>query len=77
MLRNPDFATAFVTVYLVIYTILFHTGASENVLTVLFAISPFLVIWMAITILKHGKYTGAPLADEDEWGYQDVNKQDL
>lgn len=77
MLKDPAFATTFVTVYLVIYTVLFHTGASENTLTILFAISPLLVIWMAITILKYGKYSGAPLADDEEWGYQDVNKQEL
>ena len=76
MLRNPAFATTFVTVYLVIYTVLFHTGASENTLTILFAISPLLVTWMAITILKYGKYSGEPLGDEEEWGYQDVNKKE-
>lgn len=75
MLRNPAFATTFVTVYLVVYTVLSHTGASEDLITVLFALSPFLVIWMAITIMKYGEYSGAAL-DDNEWGYQDVEKHD-
>lgn len=75
MLRNPAFATTFVTVYLVVYTVLCHTGASEDLITVLFALSPFLVIWMAITIMKYGEYSGAAL-DDNEWGYQDVEKHD-
>jgi hypothetical protein len=77
MLRNPAFATTFVTVYLIIYTVLFHTGAPEAVITAMFAASPFLVIWMAITIMRFGKYSGRELDDNEEWGYQDVNKNDL
>ena len=71
MLRKPAFATAFVTAYLVLYYILFYAGASEDIITTLFALSPFLVIWMAIVILKRGKYTGAELNENEEWGYQD------
>jgi hypothetical protein len=77
MVRNPAFATSFVTLYLVIYTILFQTGASSAVLTGMFAASPFLVIWMAITIMKYGKYSGRELEEQEEWGYQDINKNEL
>jgi hypothetical protein len=76
MLRNPVFATTFVTLYLVIYVVLFKTGASEDLITAMFAASPFLVIWMAITIMKYGKYNGPSLGDNEEWGYEDVNKKD-
>lgn len=75
MLRNTAFVTTFVTVYLVIYTNLLHTGASDNLTTLLFALSPFLVVWMAVTIMKYGKYTGAELKEDEEWGYQDVDKR--
>jgi hypothetical protein len=77
MLRNPAFATTFVTVYLVIYTVLFRTGAPEIVIAAMFAASPFLVIWMAITIMKYGKYSGRELDRKEEWGYQDVDRNDL
>ncbi len=76
MLRNPAFVTTFVTVYLVVYTNLLYTGASENITTLMFALSPFFVIWMAITIMKYGKYTGAELKEDEEWGYQDRSFND-
>lgn len=75
MLRSPAFVTTFVTVYLVIYTDLLHTGAPAGINTLLFALSPFFVVWMAITIMKYGKYTGPELKEDEEWGYQDVNKR--
>jgi hypothetical protein len=60
----------------VIFTNLIYTGASENIINGLFALSPFCVVWMAITIMKYGKYTGPELREDEEWGYQDVNKRD-
>jgi hypothetical protein len=77
MVRNPTFAASFVTLYLVIYTVLFQTGASSAILTGMFAVSPLLVIWMAITIMKYGKYSGRELDEQEEWGYQDMNKNEL
>ena len=74
MLRNPAFATSIVTAYLALYYILFYAGASENIITTMFACSPFLVIWMVITILKYGKYTGKELGEQEEWGYEDRKK---
>lgn len=76
MLRSPSFATTFATVYLVLFTHFLLTGASEMLVNVLFAFSPFVVVWMAITIMKFGKYNGAELGENEEWGYQDVNKRD-
>lgn len=75
MLRNPAFATTFATVYMVLYTNFLLTGASELLVNILFALSPFVVVWMAITIMKFGKYNGPELGENEEWGYQDVNKR--
>ncbi len=77
MLKSPVFATSVVTIYLLLYTLLFQLGASKNITAVMFFFSPFLVIWMAITIMKYGKYSGADLNDNEEWGYQDVDKKEL
>jgi hypothetical protein len=71
MLRSAAFATTFVTLYLVIYTVLFHTGTSSAITSFMFTASPFLVIWMAYTIMKYGKYSGRELGEHEEWGYQD------
>jgi hypothetical protein len=75
--KDHKFATILVTTYLVIYTILHQAGASLNVLGGMFVLSPFLVIWMAYTILRYGTYNGRELKENEEWGYQDKNKNDL
>lgn len=75
--RNYKLATVAVTTYLVIYTLLHQAGASLQVLGVMFLLSPFLVIWMAYTILRYAPYNGRELDEGEEWGYQDKNKKDL
>jgi hypothetical protein len=77
MFRKPAVVTAVVTVYLVLYYILFHAGASDNIIISMFIASPFLVIWMVITILKNGHYKGPELKEDEEWGYQDRDKNSL
>jgi hypothetical protein len=63
MLRNPVFATVFVTLYLVTYHIFFQIGVHQDIIMLMFGASPFLVIWMVITILKYGKYSGPECND--------------
>ena len=75
--QNHKLVTLFVTLYLIIYTLLHQSGASLKVLGAMFLASPFLVIWMAYTILKYGSYNGRELAENEEWGYQDKNKDEL
>ena len=75
MLRSPAFAATFATVYLVLYIHFILTGAPDGVVNILFAFSPFVVVWMAVTIMKYGKYNGPELGENEEWGYQDLNKR--
>ncbi|HEX6915787.1 MAG TPA: hypothetical protein VF145_11130 [Chitinophagaceae bacterium] len=74
--QNHRFAVILVTLYLVIYTILHQIGASAVLLGGMFALSPFLVVWMAYTILRHAPYNGGELAEGEEWGYQDKKKKE-
>lgn len=70
-MKNHKLATAFVTVYLLVYTVLFHAGAPLPVLGWMFVLSPFLVTWMAYTIIRYGTYNGRELREHEEWGYSD------
>lgn len=70
-MRNPYFSATFATIYVVLYYVLFLTGASEQTITIMFAFSPLIMLWMVVTILKHGKFTGRELNENEEWGYQD------
>lgn len=75
--QNHKFATAFVTLYLIVYRFLHQAGASLQVLGIMFLFSPFLVVWMAYTILRYAPYNGKDLEEGEEWGYADKNKDEL
>jgi hypothetical protein len=76
-MKRHQFATLFVSLYLLVYTVLFHAGAPLQVLGVMFLISPFLVLWMVYSILRYGTYTGRELGPDEEWGYQDKDSDEL
>jgi archaellum biogenesis protein FlaJ (TadC family) len=56
MLKNYKFSVAFVSLYLLVYTVLIGLSASFLLLSVLFFLSPFLIIWMVYTILRYAPY---------------------
>ena len=71
MYKNPFFAAVFATVYLLVYVIFLEMDFLPNVTAVLFFFSPALLVWLAYTVIRHGKYTGTDLREDEEWGYQD------
>jgi hypothetical protein len=75
--QNHKLVTLLVTLYFIVYTLLHQSGASLKLLGAMFLASPFLVIWMAYAILKYGSYSGRELNEDEEWGYQDKNKDEL
>ena len=77
MFRKPAVVTGIVTAYLVLYYILFYAGVADDIIISMFIASPFLVIWLVVTLLKHGQYNGPELSDNEEWGYQDRDKNSL
>ena len=76
-MKKEIFALWFVTIYLVVYATSAFMGVSTSVVFVLFALSPVLVIWMVVAVLKSKHTPPQPLKDMEEWGYQDVKKEDL
>jgi hypothetical protein len=76
MLRNPVLAVVVVTLYLAIYYGFFLAGY-DKIVAVMFLFSPLLVIWMVISLLRFGKYTGTELGKDEDWGYEDRSKDKL
>lgn len=76
MLRNDTFSVVFVTLYVFIYCVLLQFDSTLSFAIGMLFFSPFLIFWMIYTILKYGKYNGKGLGN-DEFGYQDKNKDDL
>jgi hypothetical protein len=76
MLRQPRFAWILGSIYLVIYCLLMMSENLQWLAVILFFFSPFLVIWIALTIIRFGRYKGPDL-ECDEFGYQDRPKDAL
>ncbi len=76
-MKKYQIAILLATVYLLVYVLLFDARASDRVIGALFSLSPFVVIWMVIQILKHGHYTGKELEAGEEFGYEDRAKETL
>lgn len=70
-MKGIKFPVIAATAYLLVYTCLGYFGAPSGLIFVLFALSPVVVTWMVIRILKNGTYTGGPL--KGEWGYEDYD----
>jgi hypothetical protein len=65
------------TGYLLLYIVTFQLEAPLWMLFLLFMLSPIPVIWMAYQILRNAVYNGPVLGTDDEFGYQDVDKNQL
>jgi hypothetical protein len=76
MFRKPSFAVVTVSTILLVYCVLLNSNAPPAISYFIFSISPFLIIWVAYTVLRFGIYEGKNL-DEEEWGYQDKSKDEL
>jgi len=77
MFRNPIFSTIVVTTCLVIYQVLCYLEIGSNIIFTIFFISPLLLLWMVLTILKDKKTKIKDLKEGEEWGYRDIDKDSL
>jgi len=62
---------------LLLYCWLVLSGNRSSLTNLLFFLSPVLLVWIAYTILRHGKFEGKELGDQEEWGYADKDKNEL
>lgn len=62
---------------LLVYIILANVNAPLAVTGLIFAISPFLLVWMVIAVLKSKDPGIKELEKGEEWGYADKKKEDL
>lgn len=75
MQHKDIFAVGLATAYLFIYLGFIQFGSIDYAMAMLM-FSPVIIIWMVLMVLKSDKYNGKALG-EDEFGYQDRNKEDL
>ena len=76
-MRKPSVAVAVASLYLLAYYILFHYVNDYRYVVWMFMGAPFVLVWMAYTIIRYGKYNGPELQENEEWGYSDRSKDSL
>ncbi|MCS7037607.1 MAG: hypothetical protein RMJ33_08735 [Saprospiraceae bacterium] len=70
MLRSSNFPIGVTTLVLVVFA---FSGPylSYAAAWIFFSLSPFLVIWMVVSVLKDRRHPMPELESGDEWGYAD------
>ncbi len=76
-MKRYEIAIIMATCYLLIYLLLFEVNAPLWTVFLLFTLSPIPVFYMAYQILTNAIYTGKELSADEEFGYQDVDKNTL
>jgi hypothetical protein len=69
--------TSIVTSILVLYNVMIYRSGPIDLVLLIFCISPILMAWLVMTILKDKTSQGPELRPGEHWGYQDRNKEDL
>lgn len=77
MMRKPSFAVFVASLYLVTYYAIFYFGLDFRVLLWMFMGAPFILGWLAYTIIRFGKFNGRELKQDEEWGYSDTDRSAL
>jgi len=62
---------------LLLYCWMILSGNESGLTSLIFSFSPFLLLWIVFSILRHGKFEGKELEEQEEWGYTDKNKDEL
>jgi hypothetical protein len=75
--RNPSLATILVTGYMVTGWILMQTDHYYVWGMGLYLFAPAPLAWLIYSVLKHGSYHGKDLDTNEEFGYQDKEKDSL
>ena len=77
MIKKPPFVVGIVSIILLIYCVLIGFNIALPVAYLIFSVSPLLLGWLAYTIIRFGIYKGKEFHTDQEWGYEDRNKQDV
>ena len=63
-------AVSVITLYLILYVVLIQFGAPYPLITAVFTLSPFLIIWMVFRVLRDPVSTSRTF---DDYFYQDAD----
>jgi hypothetical protein len=57
------------TALLTVYVLLIAFDAPMPLVTSIFTLSPFAIVWTVYAVIRHDRYKGRELQEGEEWGY--------
>jgi hypothetical protein len=75
-MNKARLAVLFGSLYLLLFLVALHTGYFY-LMGPLFLSSPLILLYMFYLVIREGKYTGKELKDDEEWGYEDADRNIL
>lgn len=76
-LSKVAFVTSAVTAVLLVFCFMVFTQSGGDWPALIFTLSPFMMIWLVITVLRDKKHRSRELKEGEEFGYGDRNKDSL
>ncbi|WP_026898048.1 hypothetical protein [Daejeonella oryzae] len=75
-MTRVTFAVFFSGIYLMLFLLSLYL---ENLplLSILFLLSPIMLLYLIYSVIRYGKYNGRELEKDEEWAYEDMNKDQL
>ena len=64
------------SLYLLLFLVVLQTGY-YHLTWILFLFSPLVLLYLVYSVLRYGEYTGTELTEDQEWGYEDVDRDGL
>ena len=77
MNRKEIIHVIIVSIVLLLYCGMIISGKESGLTSLLFTLFPFILLWIVFSILRHGKFEGKELEEQEEWGYSDKDKNEL
>lgn len=72
-MNRASFAVLFSSLYFLVYLLVLQLAYYQLTWS-LFLFSPFIILYVAYSVIRYGKYSGKELEDDEEWGYEDFDK---
>ncbi|MEP6844483.1 MAG: hypothetical protein ABI861_00700 [Panacibacter sp.] len=78
-MKRVRWIVLFVSLYAIFYQLTPQLGVTDEIILIMFFISPLLVIWMGYNILKHGKSSEYTFDERfyDDWDYKRNGREEM
>lgn len=73
-MNRSSFAVLFSSLYFLVYLLVLPLDYLQ-LTWFLFFFSPLVLVYVVYSVIRYGSYSGKELVEEEEWGYEDADKE--